>query len=135
MSQMDFGPNPYIMNVQGLAAQNQNFRAAIWTGCNVQMTLMHIQPYEEIGWEMHDDTNQIIRVEQGTAVVLMGEYRGRTDTKDNIRTGDVVFVPAGTWHNVMNAGRCPLKVSSIYAPPNHKRGTIHRTKKDAEYGH
>lgn len=130
--QIDKGPNPYSTNVEHMAMQNSNFRTAIWTGCHLQMTLMTIPTCGEIGLEIHPDTDQIIRIEQGTAMVRMGKDKNQMDYQKNICQGDAVFVPAGTWHNMINMGRTPLKVSSIYAPPNHPRGTIHRTKADAE---
>lgn len=128
----DFGPNPYVMDVPQSAMQNQNFRTAVWTGCHLQMTLMCIPVCEDIGLEQHENTDQIIRIEQGRAIVKMGLCRNCLDFQREICQGDTVFVPAGTWHNIINVGRCPLKVSSIYAPPNHPRGTLQRTKQDAE---
>lgn len=130
--QTDYGPCPYATNVEQMARNNRTFRTAIWTGCNVQMTLMCIPPCGEIGLEMHEDTDQIIRVEQGQAIVQMGECRCELNFCQRLCRGDVVFVPAGTWHNIKNMGRCPLKLSSVYAPPNHARGTVHCTKEDAE---
>ena len=130
--QIDKGPNPYSTNVEHMAMRNPNFRTAIWTGCHLQMTLMSIPICGEIGLEIHPDTDQIIRIEQGTAMVRMGKDKNQMDYQKNICQGDAVFIPAGTWHNMINMGRTPLKVSSIYAPPNHPRGTIHRTKADAE---
>jgi mannose-6-phosphate isomerase-like protein (cupin superfamily) len=123
---MDYGPEPYAVNVQQLAEENQNFREAIWTGENLQMTLMSIPVCGEIGLENHRDTDQIIRIESGNAVVKMGGCENRLDIQQCMRSGDAVFIPAGTWHNVINTGRHPLKVSSVYAPPNHPRGTVQR---------
>ena len=128
----DYGGCPYVVNIPRHAANNTNFRTAIWTGSYLQMTLMHLPPRGEIGEEMHGDTDQLLRVEQGCGMVKMGAYRGQLDTQYRVRLGDVIFVPAGTWHNVINIGRMPLKISSVYAPPNHQKGTVHRTKKDAE---
>ncbi len=130
--QTDHGPDPYVMNIEQTAIKNQNFRTAVWTGCHLQMTVMCIPPCGEIGLEIHPDTDQLIRVEQGTAVVKFGKCEKKPDSQQNICKGDVVFVPAGTWHNVVNTGRNPLKVSSVYAPPNHRRGTVHPTKADAD---
>lgn len=96
------------------------------------MTVMCIKPCGEIGLEIHPDTDQLIRVEQGTAVVKIGECKNQPDFQQNICKGDAVFIPAGTWHNIVNTGRNALKVSSVYAPPNHRRGTVHPTKADAE---
>ena len=128
---MDYGPHPYVLNVNQAAAANQNFRTAVWTGENLQMTLMSIPTCGEIGWENHTDTDQHIRVEQGNAILQMGECSGQVNFEKRLGAMDAVFVPAGTWHNIVNAGRCPLKVSSIYAPPHHPRGTVQQTKEDA----
>lgn len=128
----DPGPNPYVINIEQTAMQNPNFRTAVWTGCHLQMTVMCIQPCGEIGFEIHPDTDQLIRVEQGTAAVKIGECKNQPDFQQNMCKGDAVFIPAGTWHNIVNTGRKVLKVSSVYAPPNHRRGTVHPTKADAE---
>lgn len=130
-NQTDHGPKPYAVNIARAAQRNQNFRTALWTGCHLQMTLMCIPVCGEIGVEIHPDTDQFIRVEAGQAAVMMGPCRERMDTRKNLCRGDGVFVPAGTWHNIVNSGNCPLRLSSIYAPPHHPRGTIHRTKEDA----
>lgn len=128
----DHGPRPFIANIMRTASQNRNFRTAFWTGCHLQMTLMSIPPCGEIGVEMHPDTDQFIRVEKGQAFVRMGGCRENLDFQCCLSPGDAIFVPSGTWHNVFNTGNCQLKLSSIYAPPQHPRGTIHRTKADAE---
>lgn len=132
MQQTDKGPDPYVANIERLAMQNPNFRTAVWTGSHLQLTMMCIPPCGEIGLEIHEDTDQYIRVEQGCAVVKMGKCRKQQDFQQNVSRGDVIFVPAGTWHNVINMGSCPLRVSSVYAPPHHPKGTIHHTKEDAE---
>jgi mannose-6-phosphate isomerase-like protein (cupin superfamily) len=124
--------DPYVANIARMAMQNPNFRTALWTGSYLQMTLMSIPPRGEIGLEVHEDTDQLIRVEQGNAVVKMGACSEHPDLQQSLSVGDVVFVPAGTWHNVKNTGRCPLKVSSVYAPPKHPKGTLQRTPADAE---
>ena len=128
----DCGPEPFVANIACAAGQNQNFRTALWTGCHLQMTLMCIPPCGDIGVETHPDTDQFIRVEDGKAVVMMGDCKNRLDAKCCLNTGDAVFIPSGTWHNIVNTEKCPLKLSSIYAPPHHPRGTVHRTKADAE---
>lgn len=133
--QMDRGSDPYVANMKQVAGQNENFRRAIWTGEHLQMTVMCIPVMGDIGVEMHDDTDQFIRVEQGMAVVKMGKCRHQLEVQKTAYEGDAVFVPAGTWHNVVNIGRMPLKVSSIYAPPNHPKSTVHRTKEEAERAH
>lgn len=74
----------------------------------------------------------MIRVEQGIGLVTMGADKDNPDFKQRVMQGDTIFVPAGTWHNIVNAGRIPLRLTSIYAPPHHPRGTIHRTKEEAQ---
>ena len=124
----DFGQEPYVFHAEDAAQQNQNFRMAVWTGCHLQMTLMCIPPCGEIGLENHPDTDQIIRIEEGCAIVRMGECRDRFDFCRNLRTGDMAFVPAGIWHNVENIGRGSLRISSVYAPPHHPWGTVQKCK-------
>ena len=128
----DYGAEPYAANIGQLAMNNTNFRTAIWTGCHMQMTIMCIPPCGEIGLELHEDTDQFVRVEQGRAVVIMGECKRFMDFEQKIIRGDGVFIPAGTWHNIINIDRSPLKLSSIYSPPKHPKGTVHRTKADAD---
>jgi len=132
MMRTDFGPEPFVANIKDEAMRNQFFRTALWTGTYLQMTLMSIPGCGEIGMEMHPDIDQVIRVEEGQGVVKMGYNKNQMEFQLKIKQGDAVFVPAGTWHNIMNATRCPLKLSSIYAPIKHPRGTIHRTKQEAE---
>ena len=102
---------------------------------HLQMTLMCIPPGGDIGLEIHEDTDQYIRIEMGRALVRMGTCKNQMDFQQNLFRGDGIFIPAGTWHNIINTGRNSLKVSSIYAPPHHPYGTVHRTKKDAEEKH
>ena len=128
----DHGGEPYVTNVERNTIQNTNFRTAIWTGKHAQMTLMCISPCGEIGWEIHPQTDQLIRIEQGRAVVQMGEHKGDKDFVQSMYKGDVTFIPAGIWHNLINIGNIPLKVTVTYAPPNHPKYTKHRTKEEAD---
>jgi mannose-6-phosphate isomerase-like protein (cupin superfamily) len=127
----DHGPNPYVVNIEELTLQNETFRTAAWTGSQLQMTLMAIQPGEDIGLEVHDNHDQFLRIEQGTARVEMGPTE--TDlTAQNAEDDFAIFVPAGTWHNIINTGDDVLKLYSIYAPAEHAHGTVHETKAIAE---
>lgn len=127
----DFGPDPAVFPVEIAAMNNQTFRTAVWTGCYIQMTLMSIPPCGEIGMEIHEDTDQYIRVEKGCATVWMGECKNKLDFQKRVRRGDGIFIPAGTWHNILNTGRHCLKISSVYAPPHHPAGTVQFRKEDA----
>lgn len=127
----DHGPNPYVVNVEELTLQNENFRTTAWTGANLQMTLMTIQPGEDIGLEVHEDHDQFLRIEQGTARVEMGPTETELQTWD-AEDDFAIFVPAGVWHNLTNTGTDTLKLYSIYSPPEHAHGTIHETKAIAD---
>ncbi|MGK2896283.1 MAG: cupin domain-containing protein [Candidatus Saccharimonadales bacterium] len=125
----DNGSNPYVVNIVEKTLANENYRATLWTGSNLQLTLMSIQPDDSIGLELHDDHDQFLRIEQGTALVQMGKTEDSLD-KWEAHNDDAIFVPAGTWHDIVNIGTEPLKIYSIYAPPEHPHGTVHQTKAD-----
>ena len=131
----DNGPCPTVLNIQNATLQNTNFLTALWTGEHLQLTVMCIPVGGDIGLEIHPDTDQFIRIEQGCALVAMGRTRDVSDFAANVRPGCAVFVPAGWWHNLTNIGKIPVKLYSIYAPPHHPRGTVHVTKRDAEHHH
>ena len=128
----DPGPVPVVLNPEQAAKRNRNFRTELWTGNHLQLTVMCIPFRGEIGLEQHTDIDQLIRVEDGQACVRMGKSREHMDHCHCLRTGDVILIPKGTWHNVANTGNRMLKLSSIYAPPQHPQGTVHPTKADAE---
>ncbi len=127
----DNGPNPYVVNIEELTLENENFRTAVWTGANMQMTLMSIQPGDDIGLEVHEDHDQFLRIEQGLATVLMGDSEESMESWD-AEDDFAILVPAGKWHNVVNTGDQPLKLYSLYAPSEHAHGTVHVTKAEAE---
>ena len=131
----DYGDEPFIFNIDHATNRNENFRTTIWTGSHLQLTLMSIPVCGEIGIEMHDDVDQFIRVECGKARVYMGNCRGDLREMACVDGNDAILIPAGTWHNIVNAGRTPLKLYSLYAPPQHPAGTVHRTKEDARHDH
>ena len=128
----DHGPEPYVVNINEATKQNANFRTALWTGTYLQLTLMSLNPREDIGLEMHPDVDQFLRIEEGQGLVMMGSNPNYLYFQEQVADDYVILIPAGTWHNVINIGCTPLKLYSIYAPPNHPHGTVHRTKEDAE---
>ncbi|MDR7857433.1 cupin domain-containing protein [Tissierella sp.] len=130
----DHGPNPYVVNIEEATRQNYTFRTALWTGEYLQLTVMSINPRDDVGLELHSDHDQFLRIEEGQGLVLMGDSRDNLYFQERVSDGYVIFVPAGKWHNLINIGCVPLKLYSIYAPPQHPHGTVHRTKEDAE-GH
>lgn len=127
----DYGPEPFVTDIEDAAKQNRAFRTALWTGTHLQLTLMSIPAGEDIGLERHDHVDQFIRIEEGRGLVQMGNSADRLDFQRAVEEDDVILIPAGTWHNLINTGREPLKLYSIYSPPNHPRGTVHATKRDA----
>ena len=131
----DYGPYPFSINIHQAAQRNPYFRTALWTGKYLQITLMSILPGEDIGVEMHPNVDQFLRVEQGQGVVQFGDQQGNLGQVSPIQDDSAIVVPAGTWHNVVNTGNIPLKLYSIYAPPNHPFGTIYLTKAEAVAAH
>lgn len=125
---MDYGPDPFVVNITEATKQNNTFRIALWTGCHLQLTLMSINVGEDIGLEMHPNLDQFIRIEQGQGLVQMGANRNNLNFQRFVYDDFAIFVPAGTWHNIINTGNMPLKLYSIYAPPQHLHGTVQVTK-------
>lgn len=122
----DYGNRPYVVNIEEAAERNRHFRRAIWTGRHLQVTLMSLRPGEDIGLEVHPHTDQFLRIEEGRGLVAMGRERNNLTFRRRVREDDAIMVPAGMWHNLTNTGDEPLKLYSIYAPPEHPHGTIHR---------
>lgn len=111
---------------------NTNFRTALWTGKHLQVTLMSIPVGGDIGLEIHHNVDQFIKIESGQALVQIGNNKNSTTSREKIDSNYAVIIPAGTWHNIINIGHTPLKLYSIYAPPNHPFGTVDKTKSSAE---
>lgn len=128
----DYGPEPYAVNIEKATLQNTNYRTTLWTGDNLQVTLMSINPGEDIGLEIHPDVDQFIRIEEGRGIVRIGDRKDKVDYQRKVYDNIAIMIPAGKWHNIINTGNIPLKLYSIYAPPEHPHGTIHKTKADAE---
>jgi mannose-6-phosphate isomerase-like protein (cupin superfamily) len=122
----------WVGDVGGTAEQNTYFREVLYTGKDMQLVVMSLRPGEEIGVESHDRAEQFIRVEQGRATVAMGPARDKVIETRDLDRGSAVLVPAGVWHNIVNTGDGELKLFTVYSPPQHPHGTVHKTKADAE---
>lgn len=115
-----------VEDIETLTEANDDFRRVIYTGKHLQLVLMALRPGEEIGEEVHPDHDQFFRVEKGKGEVWIDGQRTR------IASDDAIVVPAGAKHNVINTGKKPLKLYTIYGPPDHKDGIVRATKTEAE---
>ena len=115
----------FIKNIEDISVKNEDFRHVLYTARNCQLVVMSLKPKEEIGMEVHH-LDQFFRVEEGSGDAILD---GVTTP---ISAGFAVIVPAGTNHNIINTGSVPLKLYTIYAPPNHRDGVIHHTRAEAE---
>ena len=115
----------FVQDIEGLAVKNDEFRRVLYTAKHCQLVVMALKPKEEIGAEVHK-LDQFFRVEEGTGEAVLDGVRTA------IRAGFAVVVPAGTNHNIINTGNVPLKLYTLYAPPNHRDGVVHHTRDDAE---
>lgn len=122
----------WVGDIEQATLQNSSFRAVVFTGANMQMTVMCLEPGDEIGLEMHDHLDQFIRIEQGSARVTMGPTRDSVEETHDVEDDWAVIIPGGTWHNVVNTGEGQLKLYSLYSPPEHPDGTVHATKAEAD---
>ena len=124
--------DPWIGDIEQETLGNDTFRTVLFTGQYTQLTVMSIEPGDDIGGEMHDGHDQFIRIESGSARVELGGEQGAPATVQDVGDDWAVIIPSGTWHNVVNTGSKPLKVYSLYSPAEHPHGTVHRTKAEAE---
>jgi mannose-6-phosphate isomerase-like protein (cupin superfamily) len=115
----------FVQDIEDLAIKNDDFRRVLYTTKQCQLVLMASKPKEEIGAEVHK-SDQFFRVEEGTGEAVLDGVR------TPIRAGFAVVVPAGVNHNIINTGNVPLKLYTLYAPPNHRDGVVHHTRADAE---
>lgn len=115
----------FVQDIEGLAITNEEFRKVLYTARNCQLVLMALKPHEDIGAEVHA-LDQFFRVEQGEGEAVVDGVR------TTIRAGFAVLVPAGARHNIINTGAAPLKLYTLYAPPNHRDGVVHHTRAAAE---
>lgn len=119
----------YVDNIEKATVTNDDFRRVLYTGAHLQLVLMTLRPGEEIGAETHDDRDQFFRIEEGAGEIHIDGAKNRIE-------GDFgVVVPAGALHNVVNTGNVPLRLYSIYGPPEHIDGVIHKTRAEAEASH
>ncbi len=117
----------YVGPIEKQTMNNKYFRQVLFTGKHCQLVVMCLQPGEEIGKEVHADVDQFFRIEKGDIKFIFN------DNEEHLtHDGDAVVVPAGTWHNVINTSAEPAHLYTLYSPPNHPDGTIHKTKKEAE---
>jgi mannose-6-phosphate isomerase-like protein (cupin superfamily) len=115
----------FVQDIESLAIKNDKFRQVLYTAKNSQLVLMSLKPQEDIGAEIHK-VDQFFRIEEGAGeVVLNGSRRA-------VQAGFAVLVPAGVNHNIINTGSVALKLYTLYAPPHHRDGVIHKTRADAE---
>lgn len=128
----DHGKEPYVVDIEKETLGNDNFRTTLWTGRHLQLTVMSIEPGDDIGLEVHPKNDQFLRIEQGKGRCVMGPKKSDLNFTKDVSEDMVILVPAGTWHNVENTGDEPLKVYALYGPPDHKKGTVHETHEDAE---
>jgi mannose-6-phosphate isomerase-like protein (cupin superfamily) len=117
----------YVGDIEEQTLKNKNFREVLFTGKHAQLVVMSLPEGEEIGNEVHENVDQFFRIEKGKAKFIFNEKEEHI-----VGDGDAVIVPAGTYHNVINAGAGELKLYTVYSPPNHPEGTIHKTKAEAE---
>ena len=122
----------WIDDIEKLTLENTYFRTVAYTGEHTQLTLMRLGPGEEIGWERHGNIDQFLRLEQGKARVEFGRTEDAVEETHEVADDWAFIVPAGVWHNVVNIGEDDVKLYSLYSPPEHPDGTIHRTKADAD---
>lgn len=116
----------FVADIEKLTVENTDFRRVLYTGKYLQLVLMTLQPGEEIGAEVHEDHDQFFRIESGSGEV-------RIDGKATpVKDDDAVIVPAGARHNVVNTGDAPLMLYTLYGPPEHRDGVVHKTKAEAD---
>jgi mannose-6-phosphate isomerase-like protein (cupin superfamily) len=122
----------WVGDIEKATLENDTFRTALFTGEHTQLTVMRLAPGEDIGREAHDEIDQFLRIEQGTARVELGTTEEQIDEAHDVEDDWAIIIPAGVWHNVVNTGDGELKLYSLYSPPEHPDGTVHRTKAEAE---
>jgi mannose-6-phosphate isomerase-like protein (cupin superfamily) len=123
----DVGPLPQSFDIERATSANSNYRSVAWSGRYLQVTLMSIPAGGDIGLEAHPDTDQFLRLEEGSGLVQMGSAKDALTFESDVSDGWCVLVPAGTWHNITNTGKAPMKVYAIYAPAHHTPDKVQAT--------
>jgi mannose-6-phosphate isomerase-like protein (cupin superfamily) len=116
----------FVTNIEKDTVENSNFRKVLYTGKNSQLVLMSLKPGEDIGEEIHKDTDQFFRIDSGVGKVVIN------GTEQDIKNGSAIVIPQGAKHNIINTGKEALKLYSIYSPPHHRFDIVHKTKEEAE---
>jgi mannose-6-phosphate isomerase-like protein (cupin superfamily) len=119
----------YVDDIERATVENQDFRRVLYTGKNLQLVLMTLQPGDEIGEEVHEDRDQFFRIEEGRGTVYID------GAANEVEDDYAVIVPAGARHNVVNRGDQPLRLYTIYGPPEHRDGVVHKDKAQADADH
>ena len=122
----------WVGDIERATLENETFRTVLHTGEHLQLTVMRLGPGEDIGREAHPHLDQFLRIESGSGRVEFGRTEDAVEETHDVADDWAIIVPAGVWHNVVNTGEGDLKLYSIYAPPEHPDGTVHRTKADAK---
>ena len=131
----DFGPGPFVVDIEKVTLENDTFRTALWTGEKIQLTLMSIPVGGDVGLEVHKKEDQFLRIEKGRGLVQMGPTADEVTFEQEVGDDWAVLVPVGMWHNIKNIGDEPMKIYSIYGPPHHDHGTVHQTQADDHDDH
>ena len=119
----------YVDDIEQATVANADFRRVLYTGKNLQLVLMTLPPGCDIGEEVHEDRDQFFRIEEGEGTIAIDGVENRVEDEF------AVIVPAGARHNVTNSGSRPLKLYTIYAPPEHRDDVVHKDKAQAERDH
>jgi len=120
----------YVTNIEKMTTENTDYRRVLYTAKNTQLVVMNIQPGDEIGNEVHE-LDQFIRVEEGRGKAILNNGENEYELEDDF----AIIIPAGSWHNIINTGDRELKLYTLYSPPEHKDGTVHKTKADEKEEH
>lgn len=128
-------PKPCVINIHEATNQNCNFRLPFWLGKHLQLILMNIKPKEDVGLKVYPNMDCFICIEKGEGLIIMGNSKNNLWFRKKLYPGCAALVPAGTWHNIINIGCTPLKLYSIYAPPDYPHGRIQRNGKQDNANH